>query len=177
MLSPLQRERLFDTLTKTRGWENAVVEYTAVQITELMRKKVSLNTIEAAMAADALSRLKSKPSKVYIDSPDSVPSKFEKRIRKFFSHKMELVCENKADANYPVVSAASIIAKVLRDRQIESLHEKIGDFGSGYTDDPKTVEFLKKNFDRPEVKEFLRHEWSTIRKNHAPAGQSKLGEF
>jgi ribonuclease HII len=177
MLSPLQRERLFEKLVKTEGWHHSVIEYTAAQITGLMRKKVSLNDIEAAMVADALSRLKRKPSKVFVDSPDSVPQKFEKRIRKFFSRKMEFVCENKADANYPVVSAASVIAKVLRDRQIEKLHRKIGDFGSGYTHDPKTIEFLKKNFERPEVQEYLRHEWSTIRKNHAPAGQAKLGEF
>ncbi|MFH1056604.1 MAG: ribonuclease HII, partial [Candidatus Micrarchaeota archaeon] len=174
---PLQRERLFEKLTKTKGWNHSVIEYTASQITRLMRKKVSLNTIEAAMVADALSRLEPKPSKVFVDSPDSVPAKFEKRIRKFYNHKMEFVCGNKADAKYPVVSAASIIAKVLRDRQIEKLHREIGDFGSGYTHDPKTIEFLKKNFDRPEVQEYLRHEWSTIRKNHAPAGQAKLGDF
>lgn len=175
MLSPAVREKLYVQLIKMGDY--AVVEYSAEKITMLMRKKVSLNEMEAGMVAEALSLLREKPKKVFVDSPDPVPHTFERRIRKFFDHKVEFVCENKADSKYPVVSAASIIAKVLRDNQIERLHKEIGDFGSGYTHDPKTVEFLKKNFDRLEVQKHLRQEWSTIKKNHAPAGQAKLGEF
>ncbi|MEM4255600.1 MAG: ribonuclease HII [Candidatus Norongarragalinales archaeon] len=175
VLSPQVREKLYAKLIKMGDY--AVVEYSAEKITLLMRRKVSLNTMEAAMVAEALSLLREKPKRVFVDSPDPEPRTFEKRIRKFFDHETEIVCENKADVKYPVVSAASIIGKVLRDNQITRLHKEIGDFGSGYTHDPRTIAFLKKNFQRLEVQKHLRQEWSTIRKNHAPTGQAKLGDF
>lgn len=175
MLTPQAREKLYPQLIKMGDY--AVVEYTAEKITTLMRRKVSLNTMEAAMVAEALSLLRERPLKVYVDSPDPEPRKFERRIRMYFDHDIEFVCENKADSTYPCVSAASVVAKVLRDGQIERLHKEIGDFGSGYTHDPRTIAFLDKNFHRLEVQKYLRQEWSTIKKNHAPAGQAKLGDF
>ena len=175
MLLPAVREKLYAKLVSMG--EHSIVEYSAEKITELMRKRVSLNLIEAIMASEALYKLKGKPETVFVDSPDSIPAKFEKRIRKFFDGDAVLVCENKADAKYPIVSAASIIAKVSRDAQIERLKEKLGDFGSGYTHDPRTIAFLEKNFHRLDVQKYLRHEWSTIRKNHASQGQAKLEKF
>lgn len=50
----------------------------------------------------------------------------------------------KADVNFVEASAASIIAKVVRDRIIEELKRSYGDFGSGYPSDPKTVNWVKK---------------------------------
>lgn len=176
VLSPQAREKLYAKLIKMGDY--AVVEYSAEKITRLMRSKVSLNDAEAAMAAEALSQLHPKPKKVFVDSPDSIAWKFERRIRKFWGKTdIEFVCENKADAKYPVVSAASIVAKVLRDVQIERLHEEIGFFGSGYTSDSRTVEFLEKNYDRMDVQKHLRHEWKNVKKRHAPRDQSKLEQF
>ncbi|MDZ7262738.1 MAG: ribonuclease HII, partial [candidate division KSB1 bacterium] len=46
--------------------------------------------------------------------------------------------------NHPVVSAASIIAKVDRDRKIEELKKKFSyDFGVGYSHDKNTIAFLE----------------------------------
>jgi ribonuclease HII len=55
-----------------------------------------------------------------------------------------LVVSHKADVLYPVVSAASIVAKVERDRAIDELAEEYGDIGSGYPADRRTINFLKK---------------------------------
>lgn len=161
-LSPSKRDEIFDKLT-SGAWKYEVTEYSAKQLTELMRSKVSLNDIEAAMVAEALSKLSPLPPKIFVDSPDPTAGRFEKRIRKFFTAKADFVCENKADSKYPVVSAASVVAKVLRDRQIDRLKEKIGDFGSGYTSDVKTAKFVNENLDDPKVAEFLRWEWKTIK--------------
>ncbi len=49
----------------------------------------------------------------------------------------------KADQKYKVVSAASIIAKVTRDRLIDAIKRDLGvEFGSGYLTDPRTQSFL-----------------------------------
>ena len=77
--------------------------------------------------------------------------------------KHEIRTEHHADRNYPVVSAASIVAKVIRDMSIKRLYALHGPFGSGYPSDPQTVEFLRhfiatsKNLPR-----FTRLSWATI---------------
>ncbi len=76
-----------------------------------------------------------------------------------------IVGENKADEKYPVVSAASILAKVERDRVIKALHKEYGDFGSGYMSDERTQKFLKSWFN--ENKNFppiVRKKWSPVKK-------------
>jgi ribonuclease HII len=55
---------------------------------------------------------------------------------------LRLVVENRADSRYLTCMAASIVAKVTRDREIRKLHQLFGDFGSGYPSDPKTRKFL-----------------------------------
>lgn len=76
-----------------------------------------------------------------------------------------LVAENRADAKYPIVGAASIIAKVHRDRAIERLHQEYGDFGWGYPGEPKTRKFLKEFYERMgRFPPCARHKWRTLRK-------------
>lgn len=89
---------------------------------------------------------------------------------------MLLVLEHKADFNYPVVSAASIIAKVTRDNEIEKIKNKVGvDFGSGYLTDPKTTEFLKNYYELyPEI---FRKSWSPYKELKFNKGQKGLREF
>ena len=62
----------------------------------------------------------------------------------------------KADSKFPVVSAASIVAKVTRDRILENwvFQESLKtinlsrEFGSGYPGDPNTKKWLRKSIDR-----------------------------
>ena len=82
--------------------------------------------------------------------------------------------EHKADEKYPIVSAASIVAKHERDRLIEELKSKLGDFGSGYPSDSKTRRFLmelmrSRGIDNP----YIRSSWRTL----AKIAQRKLDEF
>jgi ribonuclease H2 subunit A len=77
----------------------------------------------------------------------------------------------KADAKFKVVGAASINAKVLRDRILhefvfdEDKLEISHDFGSGYTNDPNTVDWLRREFDPvfgyPSI---VRFGWKTVAK-------------
>ena len=80
-----------------------------------------------------------------------------------------MIAENKADEKYPVVSAASIIAKVTRDRVIHMLHAEDGDFGSGYASDPRTQEFVAHcHASTGTFPESVRHKWLTIRRFSGP---------
>ncbi|MFX0061259.1 MAG: ribonuclease HII [Candidatus Hermodarchaeota archaeon] len=78
-----------------------------------------------------------------------------------------IIVENKADRIYPIVGAASILAKVERDQIVADLSQKFGDLGSGYPSDPRTKDFLFKNKDnlrQPEFQELVRFQWKTVQK-------------
>jgi len=104
-----------------------------------------------------------KPDKVIIDSPLVNTKKVIEYIKNNLKINVEIIAENKADKKYPIVSAASIIAKVIRDREIDKIKEKINiDFGSGYPSDERTIEVLKKDYDK--IKDYVRESWMTIKK-------------
>jgi ribonuclease HII len=154
--------------------KHVLVKITAEQLSKEMSSK-SLNEIEAEHAAQALNELQEKLSvkgnefeKIFVDSPDPVPSLFEKRLRKYLvgkTGKARIVSENKADAKYACCSAASILAKVERDAEIEKIKKLVGsEFGSGYSSDLVTQEFLCKHFNDEAVKPFLREKWETVKR-------------
>lgn len=172
LLTPKRREHLYDKIVAICK-ELIVMKTTASTLNEMM-KKYSLNEIEAMELGKALSLLKTPAELVYIDSPDTVAGRFCTRIRKYHMGNEQLICEHKADFNYPITSAASIIAKVERDAVIEEIKKELCcDFGSGYTSDDRTINFLKKNFHRLEVHKYIRKEWGTIDR----IKQRKLSEF
>jgi ribonuclease HII len=87
-----------------------------------------------------------------------------------------VIAEHKADVKYPAVSAASILAKVTRDRAIQKIQEGVPEpIGSGYPSDPVTVEFLKNNFKK--YRDIFRKSWMTYQVLHKEKGQRKLNEF
>ncbi|MBU0761453.1 MAG: ribonuclease HII, partial [Candidatus Altiarchaeota archaeon] len=69
---------------------------------------------------------------------------------------------HKADDKYAEASAASILAKVERDRDIEKLKDIWGDFGSGYPSDPLTQDFIRKLREKGAYPDFIRKSWSTV---------------
>lgn len=104
-----------------------------------------------------------KPDKVIIDSPVVNTKKVVEYIKNNLKINAEIIAENKADKKYPVVSAASIIAKVIRDKEIDKIKEKLNlDIGSGYPSDEKTIEVLKKDYDK--IKDYVRESWMTVKR-------------
>jgi len=104
-----------------------------------------------------------KPDKVIIDSPIVNTKKVIEYIKNNLKINVEIIAENRADRNYPIVSAASIIAKVIRDREIDKIKEKINiDFGSGYPSDERTIKVLKEDYDK--IKDYVRESWMTIKR-------------
>jgi len=104
-----------------------------------------------------------KPDKVIIDSPVVNIKKVMEYIKNNLKINIELVVESRADKNYPIVSAASIIAKVIRDKEIDKIKEKTNiDFGSGYPSDERTIKAIKENYEI--LKDYIRESWITIKK-------------
>jgi ribonuclease HII len=144
-----------------------------------MRRDASLNVIEAKMAAELILSLAAVPNKVFIDSPDNIPEDFTEKVVSFINQAhpeykvQQIVSENKADDKYVEVGAASILAKVERDRIIENLKSELGEFGSGYPSDPVTSQFVRKMVREGELSHHVRRSWNTLDKSR----QKKLGEW
>lgn len=173
-LLPRQRESLakgIEALAK----DVVVLSLSACKIDSLRNGGVNLNRIEAEKFADILSLL--NPGLAYIDSPDVNPERLSLQLRKMIGPR-ELVVEHKADQRYPVVSAASIIAKVERDREVRELHKKYGDFGPGYSSNEKTIAWLRawleKNREWPDI---VRKTWETAREIRREKSQKGIRGF
>lgn len=117
------------------------------------------------------------PDIAYVDASDVLEERFGQHISELLPFKVEIVSEHKADRKYPIVSAASIIAKVERDKQIAELKEKYGDFGCGYPTDPKTISFLRQCIKKfGEYPDCVRKSWKTAKKvkSEKDSHQTKL---
>jgi ribonuclease HII len=139
-----ERERMYPLLQNVLS-AHSTVHINAPEMDELM-DRVSLNEIEAMKIGSLLNQLPLKPKVVFVDSPDPIAENFGKRIQNYLSYKPKIVAEHKADVNYPIVSAASILAKVQRDaviKELQSAFSMFGDIGSGYSHDERTIDFLK----------------------------------
>ena len=153
LLTKNQRESLFDKIEDvSQKYKLIIIEPDEIDRAVHNHDGLNLNKLEARKSAEILNQL--NPNKAIIDAPSNNISNYKIYMLEFVKNKnMEIILEHKADVNYPVVSAASILAKVTRDKEIEKLKKQIGiDFGSGYLTDPKTIEFLNNNFEKyPEI--------------------------
>jgi ribonuclease HII len=124
-------------------------------------KKHLLNNLEAKYMAKVVLKLNADAS--YVDSCDVKPLRFGKEISKLSDgHKIKSY--HHADSRFVVVSAASILAKVTRDRSIERLR-KIHNLGSGYPSDSVTVKFVTKYYKKNHVMPvFVRKSWKPVQK-------------
>jgi ribonuclease HII len=146
-----------------------------------LRKRTTLNEIEVTEFASIAKVL--SPAEIYLDAADVKAERFGARIGDLSglaAKGAKIVSEHKADAKYPIVSAASIIAKVERDLTIERYHEKYGDFGSGYPNDPKTIKFVRDLVRNGEkLPPIIRKSWESVRKivDEEVTNQTTLDSF
>jgi|BEDMetMinimDraft_2_1075160.scaffolds.fasta_scaffold02098_2 ribonuclease H, mammalian HI/archaeal HII subfamily len=159
-VSPYKRERLYPLILKLcEHYE--IIKVTPKEIDESINTGLKITGLEANYIAKIIDNIQSDV--VYIDSPINNPEKFAKIIEEKIKSKPRIFCEIKADEKYIEVSAASIVAKVIRDREIKELHKKYGYFGSGYPSDQRTIEFIKKHKEIINSEDF-RKTWATLRK-------------
>ncbi|MEJ2248319.1 MAG: ribonuclease HII [Candidatus Lokiarchaeota archaeon] len=145
------------------------IEVTSQEIDRREENGLDLNKLEIVKMGEMLNNL--KPSFIYIDAADVNERRFKRRIEARLNYQPDkVIAKHKADDLFPIVSAASIIAKHKRDKIIEELRERYinlgyGDLGSGYTSDERTISFLR-NWIRKhrQPPRFARITWETTRK-------------
>lgn len=179
LLAPQKRSKLYGEIKKLAdGVVYERIEPAAIDKVVLTGQKLyRLNYLEAKHMARVL--LKLKYDAAYIDCCDTNQKRFAHQISEIMAQikgktfklgekNPYLAClrsEHHADRNYPVVSAASIIAKVTRDASISRLHKAHGKFGSGYPSDPETITFLEKIYRSSRgFPPITRQSWATIRR-------------
>ncbi|MFH0797932.1 MAG: ribonuclease HII [Candidatus Woesearchaeota archaeon] len=174
LLTPKKREELFEQVKSiVESYEIIIVPPQEID-DALNSESLNLNWLEAIKTAMIINKLDAK--KAYIDSPSTNLKAYADYMRIYVKDKdVNLICEHKADVKYVVVSAASILAKVTRDREIEKLSKRYGELGSGYPSDPVTKEFLKNNWDKhPEI---FRKTWSSYKVYSGKEKNATLGSF
>jgi ribonuclease HII len=119
-----------------------------------------------------------RPAAVYLDAPvgpQAIPRFIEALGDLLGGEPRQIVAENKADARFPVVAAASIMAKVHRDREIEKLRSVYGDLGWGYPSEPKVRSFLREWYARHgSFPPCVRARWATVRRIHEEQREPSL---
>ena len=177
LLSPQKRETLAIYIREL-ALNYHVVSLSPVEIDRVVetgKRLHRLNRFEAQAMARVITIL--KPEVVYVDASDVLADRFGEHIAENLDFKLKIVSEHKADITYPIVSAASIIAKVERDRAISMLQKKHGNMGCGYPSDSSTIKFLgdwiKKFGSYPD---FVRKSWKTSKrvKRESDSRQKKL---
>ncbi len=172
------RQQLFERIHElVHDFRIEVIEPDAIDLS-VKGGNSNLNWLEADTSARLISEL--KPDTAIIDCPSvnigSYKNYFKNKLSKAVRSSAELIIEHKADVNHLVVSAASIVAKVIRDNAVEKLKTKIGcDFGSGYMSDTKTQEFLKNNYVKHAS--LFRKSWQSYHKAEQEKLQKRLAEF
>ncbi|TDA29247.1 MAG: ribonuclease HII [Archaeoglobi archaeon] len=151
-LSQKKREELAEKIRRVARIE--IIKIPADELDEMMECR-TINEILKESYSEIIKRL--KPEIALVDSPDVKPERLASQLREMTG--VEVVAEHKADEKFPIVSSASIIAKVERDKEVEILRRKYGDFGSGYASDPKTIAYLKQ---LKEIPPFVRRKWKTV---------------
>ncbi|MCX6665120.1 MAG: ribonuclease HII [Euryarchaeota archaeon] len=178
-LTPKRRE-LYAKYIKKIVEKYEFISIPAADIDEL-RKVMTLNELEVHIFSKIIEKL--KPDICYVDAADVNEARFGKDILSKLSFKPTIISKHKADEIYPVVSAASILAKTIRDEQVRiialELEKKLDiPLGSGYPSDPMTQKFLKKWVETyGDLPPHVRRSWQTARNLMNIQKTKKLDEF
>ncbi len=158
-LAHKKRVKIADEVEKIAK-DIVVIKIEACRIDSYRKSGVNLNRLEGMKMADIINLL--SPHEVVVDCPDPNTEKFMLILKKMVRNGSAIKAEHKADRNHKIVGAASIIAKVEREKEIAKLRRKYGDFGPGYTSNELTNKWLKewigKNKEWPEI---VRKTWLT----------------
>jgi len=178
-LTPNKREILAEKIREIAE-KYEIIIISASDIDD-MRKVMTLNELEVSAFGKIIEKL--HPDVCYVDSADVNQERFGMDILSKLSFKPKIISKHKADDIYPIVGAASIIAKTTRDENVrkiaQELEKKLNlSLGSGYPADPITKKFLKTWVETyGELPPHVRHSWETAQKLMKESKTRKIDDY
>jgi len=173
LLAPKERERLYTQIRKR--CKIATVTIDAQEI-DVIRNEMTMNACVARAHAQVITKL--SPTRAYVDACDVNCLRYAEMVKAHLFSECEIVSEHHADEKFIVVSAASIVAKVIRDRAIAKLGKEFGEIGSGYPSDPLTIQWLTGYIrEHPSPPPIARRSWKTVGALLAQKNQRTLLDF
>ena len=197
-VAPARRRELADAL---RTAPDVAVGVARVEPAEIDRPDTDMNTLtvrgQARAVRAALSEAPAgvpEPVGVVADAGDTSEERFARRLGEFVEAdgaddeggdgtlpSVDVTAAHGADGDDPVVGAASVVAKVVRDAAIADVDAEYPEYdgvGSGYPSDPTTRSFLAAYVgDHGALPDCARESWATCEDALAAAEQSALDEF
>lgn len=174
-LSVTRRETFAERL---RNDSDIQIGVTRVSTERIDDPTTDMNTLTVAAHAAALGQVVRDGLSGVVDACDTNADRFSRRVTNRVETAIEVCAEHAADETYPLVGAASIIAKVERDASIDALRDEYGDVGSGYPSDPTTRAFLSEYVsENGRLPDCARASWKTSRDVLAADEQATLDTF
>ena len=161
-IAPLKRKKLAREIEKNT---NYCVRIISAEEIDNLREEMSLNELESGIFASIIAELCDSMTTVYVDAASTDEELFAEMILRRLDQDFDIISRHAADDSYPVVSAASILAKVTRDQEVEEISKKLNqEIGSGYPSDIRTRDFLK-NWVKEygELPPYTRKSWHTAK--------------
>ncbi|MCF7798386.1 ribonuclease HII [Candidatus Woesearchaeota archaeon] len=182
LLTPIKRNKLARIIKQRLP--HAIIKVSPKDIDKsISNPHSSLNDLEAFTSGKLIKRLIQKVSvqKIILDLPSKNKEDYVAKVRSqlsFPASAIPILAEYKADLNHAQVAAASILAKVTRDKAIEKMAKKLNlRLGSGYPADANTIHCLYENFNKLKEYEFVRLEWKTTKELLNKKRQTTLKTF
>lgn len=168
-----KRDAIFDKVcdnAEKMGWAVDSISPNYIANCMYRRCKTSLNEVSMDSAIGLIRKTIEAGvflTEIYVDTVGK-PEKYQARLEGIFPG-IKIVVAKKADSTYPIVSAASICAKVSRDHALRAWQfreaENETEYGSGYPNDPVTKTWLAENVDAVfGFPQLVRFSWSTAEK-------------
>lgn len=176
-LTPKRREMLAQKVRElAKAYE--VVLVSPAKIDGDGENRTKLNELEAEHMGKIINALNTgEKLRVVVDCPSRSIAKWSDFLKTQIDtlKNLDISCEHKADQNHIAVSAASILAKSAREKEMDELRTLYGDeIGSGYTSDPLTIRFLEKHITKFENEGIFRKSWETFKVIKRKNGQKTL---
>lgn len=161
-LSPSTRRALYNKIQKVK---NINIHTVYVMPEKIDSSNKNLNELTVKAFSEVINEIASEDESGIVDAADSDEERFKNNILSNLDKNVLINSKHKADESNPIVGAASIIAKVERDKYMANLAEEYGDVGSGYPSDPTTQKYLEQYvLENNALPPFARKSWSTCEK-------------
>jgi len=156
------RSKLFHSILESQdiGFSIRILHASEISRNMMRNPPINLNTMSHNAVIEmiqAVLDLEIELETVYVDTV-GIPEHYKRKLEQAFqNYSIRFVVEKKADDKYATCSAASVLAKVMRDELMKNWHYSEVflrnetakthdmDFGSGYPSDPKCKSWMEKN--------------------------------